>query len=682
MDLIHKMVLSEFRYITNPYIVKKFIMPASPILWTPSEEFLQQSNLSHYAEWLKKTRELSFETYRSLWKWSVDKPADFWESIWQYFDVQSYSPYSEVMSRDAMPYTKWFEGASLNYAEHIMRNKTHERPAILFASERENRKEISWNELEHDAAALQSFLRKCGIVSGDRVAAFIPNIPQATASMIATISIGAVWSSCSPDFGSGSVLDRFKQIAPKVLIAVDGYQYNGKPYDKMEVVKEISDNLPSVEKVIIIPYLNAPPDISKIRYAVLWNEVMAIDNANLTFTPVPFSHPIWILYSSGTTGMPKAITHSHGGMLLEHLKYLSLHNDVHAGENFFWFSTTGWMMWNFVQASLLVGATIVLYDGSPGYPDMNALWQLTAELPIHHFGTSAPYIIACMKNELRPGKDFNLSALRSIGSTGSPLPPEGFDYVYEHIKSDVWLCSMSGGTDICTAWVGGNPWKPVLEGEIQSRSLGCAMYAYSENGKPVVDEVGEMVVTRPMPCMPVYFWNDDNFERYESSYFEMYPGVWRHGDWVKITSDGGVVILGRSDTTLNRQGVRIGTAEIYRAVNKIPEVKDSLIVNIELPDGGDYMPLFVMMQDGKELTDDVINRIKQQLKTECSPRHVPDKILVVPDIPYTISGKKMEAPVKRILMGKPIEQAANKGAMRNPESLDFFSDWYRRVNLS
>lgn len=647
-------------------------MDSSRKLWTPSEKFLQQSNLTRYSEWLNEKKGFTLKNYHALWQWSVDNPADFWKSVWQFFEIKSYTSYKEVMSKDAMPHTKWFEGASLNYAEHIMRNNTDERPAILFISERSSAKKISWLELERDAAALQQFLKEHGVNPGDRVAAFIPNIPQATVSLIATISLGAVWSSCSPDFGAGSVLDRFRQIAPKVLIAVDGYQYGGKSYDKTDVVQEICDNLPSVEKVIVIPYLNSKPDISNLKRAVLWNDVMAGDRAELNFTPVPFSHPIWILYSSGTTGMPKAITHSHGGMLLEHLKYLSLHNDVHAGENFFWFSTTGWMMWNFVHASLLVGATIVLYDGSPGYPDMNVLWKLTSELPIHHFGTSAPYIIACMKNELHPGKDFNLSALRSIGSTGSPLPPEGFDYVYEHIKRDVWLCSMSGGTDICTAWVGGNPWKPVLEGELQSRSLGCAMYAYDEEGRSVTDEVGEMVVVNPMPCMPVYFWNDENYERYESSYFEMYPGVWRHGDWVKITSEGGVVILGRSDTTLNRQGVRIGTAEIYRAVDKIPEVKDSLIVNIELTHGGDYMPLFVVMQEGKSLTPEIVSRINQQLKTECSPRHVPDKIIVVPDIPYTISGKKMEAPVKKILMGKPVEKAANKGAMRNPESLNFF----------
>lgn len=644
----------------------------SPMLWTPSDKFLQQSNLTHYAAWLRQTKALSFENYSSMWQWSVDHPSAFWESIWQYFNVKSYSPYREIMSDDAMPHTKWFDGATLNYAEHIMRNKTEERPAILFASEREDTKKISWKQLEQDAAALQQFLKAAGVTEGDRVAAFIPNIPQATVALIATISLGAVWSSCSPDFGSGSVLDRFQQIEPKILIVVDGYQYGGKPYGKMQVVKEISDHLPSVEKVIVIPYLSDQPDISGIRNAVLWNDILLNQHAELTFTPVTFSHPIWILYSSGTTGMPKAITHSHGGMLLEHLKYLSLHNDVHPGENFFWFSTTGWMMWNFVQASLLVGATIVLYDGSPSYPDMAILWKLAAEIPIHHFGTSAPYIIACMKNGLTPGTSFDLSSLRSIGSTGAPLPPEGFDYVYEKIKKEVWLCSMSGGTDICTAWVGGNPWKPVLEGEIQCRCLGCAMFAFDEEGNAVYDEVGEMVVTRAMPCMPVYFWNDENFERYQSSYFEMYPGVWRHGDWVKITPEGGVIILGRSDTTLNRQGVRIGTAEIYRAVDKIPEVKDSLIVNIELPHGGDYMPLFVVMQEGKELTRDVTDRIKQQLKTGCSPRHVPDKIIVVPDIPYTISGKKMEAPVKRILMGKPADEAANKGAMRNPESLDFF----------
>lgn len=652
-------------------------MPSSRQLWKPSVQFVQQSNLTHYAQWLKKIKGLSVSDYPSLWKWSVDHPADFWESIWQYFKVKSYSPYKEVMSKAAMPFTKWFEGATLNYAEHIMRNKTGYRPAILFASESRGVTPFSWESLERKTASLQKFLKQNGIQPGDRVAAFMPNIPQATISLLATIATGAVWSSCSPDFGTASVLDRFKQIAPKILIVVDGYQYNGKPYDKMGVVKEISKELSSLKKVVVIPYLNDQPEIEEIENAVVWDEIMTTSADELSFTPVPFSHPIWILYSSGTTGVPKAITHSHGGMLLEHLKYLSLHNDVHAGENFFWFSTTGWMMWNFVHASLLVGATAVLYDGSPGYPDMDILWRLAAQIPVHHFGTSAPYIIACMKAGLKPGKKFDLSPMRSIGSTGAPLPPEGFDYVYENIKKDMWLCSMSGGTDICTAWVGGNPWKPVLEGEIQSRALGCSLFAYDDSGKSVFDEVGEMVVTKPMPCMPVFFWNDRDHKRYLSSYFEMYPGVWRHGDWVKITSEGGVIILGRSDTTLNRQGVRIGTAEIYRAVDKIPEIKDSLIVNLELPHGEDYMPLFVLMQDGYRLNEELVRRVKKQIRSEFSPRHVPDDIIEVDDIPYTISGKKMEAPVKRILMGMSPEQAASKGGMRNPESLNFFKSVQR-----
>lgn len=369
-------------------------------------------------------------------------------------------------------------------------------------------------------------------------------------------------------------------------------------------------------------------------------------------------------------------------MLLEHYKYLSLHNDVHYGERFFWYSTTGWMMWNFVQASLLVGASIVLYDGSAGYPNLNVLWSLTEKLPIHHFGTSAPYLMACLKNKVYPNKEYDLSALRSIGSTGSPLPPEGFDFAYRHIKKELWLCSMSGGTDICTAWVGGNPWKPVIEGEIQSRALGCALYAFDENGKKLQNEVGEMVVTKPMPCMPIYFWGDSNNVRYRSSYFEMYPGYWRHGDWVKITRHKGVIILGRSDTTLNRQGVRIGTAEVYQAVDKVPGIKDSLIVNIELPQGGDYMPLFVLMKPGHELTDQVKKEIQQQLRKEFSPRHVPDDIIKVAAIPLTISGKKMEAPVKKILMGIPVEKAAKKGAMQNPQSLAFFVDFAKHRALS
>lgn len=647
-------------------------MQSSRKLWSPSGTFIQNSNLTKYTTWLKVQYALTFTDYHALWKWSIDYPEKFWESLIHYFKVELHTPYQQIMSHDAMPYTRWFEGATLNYAAHIFKNKTTERPAIIFCSEKQNPTPISWDTLEKQTASLQAFFKQAGLQPGDRVAAYLPNIPQATMAFLATVSLGGVWSSCSPDFGSGSVLDRIKQIAPKIFIAVDGYTYNGKPFNRMNVVKEISEQLPSVEKVIIIPYLEEQPAIQEIKNAVWWNDLIQNETAELSFVPVPFSHPIWILYSSGTTGMPKAITHGHGGMLLEHLKYLSFHNDVHPGENFFWFSTTGWMMWNFVQAALLVGATIVLYDGSPAVPDLQILWKLAEQIPIHHFGTSAPYLIACMKAGLTPGQQFNLSALRSIGSTGAPLPPEGFDYVYEKIKADLWLCSMSGGTDICTALVGGNPWNAVWEGEIQCRCLGCAMYAFDDEGNILENEVGEMVVTKAMPCMPVYFWNDEDFSRYQASYFEVYPNIWRHGDWIKITEHDGVIILGRSDTTLNRQGIRIGTAEIYRAVDKIADVKDSIVVNIELPHGGDYMPLFVLLQEGKTLTEDLKNDIKKQIKIECSPRHVPDEIITATDLPYTISGKKMEAPVKKILMGKDVSKAANKGAMRNPESLDFF----------
>lgn len=646
-------------------------------LWTPTTDFVNQSNLSKYNAWLRKNYNLKFTAYPDLWQWSINHPSDFWQSIAEYFEVIFHTKANVIISGSPMPHTQWFQGATLNYAEHIFRQSTTERPAIWFASETQEPISVSWQVLEEQTAALQSYFKKIGVKPGDRIAAYVPNIPQATACLLATLSMGAVWSSCSPDFGPGSVLDRFEQIEPKVLITVDGYHYNGKSHDRLKEIKHISDELSSVEAVLCIPYLNGDCEFAQIAKRVLWDDVMKEPAADLTFAPVPFSHPIWILYSSGTTGAPKAITHSHGGMLLEHLKYLSLHNDVHPGENFFWYSTTGWMMWNFIHASLLAGSTIVLYDGSAAYPHLNSLWKLAAELPIHHFGTSAPFLTACMKSGLEIGKDFNLAPLRSIGSTGSPLPPETFDYVYEHIKPDVWLCSMSGGTDICTAWVGSTPWLPVVEGEIQSRTLGCAMYAYDDAGNVLYDEVGEMVVTKPMPCMPVFFWNDADFERYISSYFEMYPGIWRHGDWVEITSRGSVIIYGRSDTTLNRQGVRIGTAEIYRALNKVKSVKDSLIVNIEETSGSDYMPLFVVMHEGVRLTAELESEIKQQIRKECSPRHVPDKVIAIADIPYTISGKKMEAPVKKILMGIPIVLAANRGAMRNPDSLELFADFQK-----
>ncbi len=657
-------------------------MASQKALWLPDKKTREQSNMVAYLNWLQKKYALSFKDYQAFWQWSVDYPENFWESLWNYFEIKSYSPYQQVLSDDPMPHVRWFEGATLNYAEHVFRNKTDKHPALIFCSERKEPEAMSWRVFEAHTAALQAYFRLQGISAGDRVAAFVPNIPQASIALMATLSLGAVWSSCSPDFGAESVLDRFRQIEPKILIAVDGYTYNGKPYDCMKQVKQIKEALPSVEQVILIPYLNEKPDSKDLDNAVLWGQVIETPHQELTFTPVPFSHPIWILYSSGTTGLPKAITHCHGGMLLEHLKYLSLHNDVKPGEHFFWFSTTGWMMWNFVQASLLAGATMVLYDGSAGYPGLTALWRLAERLPIHHFGTSAPFLLACMKKQLSPGGQFKLSALRSIGSTGSPLPPEAFDYVYEQIKKDVWLCSMSGGTDVCTAWVGGCILKPVYDGEIQCRCLGASLYAYDDAGKPVKNEVGEMVITRPMPCMPVFLWKDKDFKRYHASYFEKYPGKWRHGDWIRITPNEGVVILGRSDATLNRHGVRIGTAEVYRALNKLEEIRDALIVNLELSGGKDYMPLFVVLEPETKLTPVLKEKIKETLRDTYSPRHVPDAIFEVSDLPYTISGKKMEAPVKNILMGKDVKRSVNKGTMRNPETIDYFVGFAREQGLN
>jgi len=653
-------------------------MSTTPQLrWKPTPDNIEHCHLHRYMQWLEQEKGLHFDNYHDLWEWSAREIGAFWESQWEYFQVISHMPYRQVLQGKEMPDYQWFEGATLNYAEHIFRQKNAAQPAIIFQNERQPLTEISWAELERQTAALARYFRKCGIQPGDRIAAYLPNSPHAIVAVLAAMSIGAVWSSCSPDFGAASVADRFVQIEPKILIAVDGYAYGGKSFDKRETVHELCGLLPTVRQVVFIPYLDENATFeTEDKEVAFWNELVENqEDAALTFLPVPFSHPLWVLYSSGTTGIPKAITHSHGGNLLEHLKYTHLHNDIHAGERFFWFSTTGWMIWNFTLASMLAGATIVLYDGSPGYPDLNVLWEMAEKTEIQHYGTSAPFLVSCMKAGHEPGKQFDLSRLRSIGSTGSPLPPEAFAWVYENVKSDVWLCSMAGGTDVCTAWVGGNPLLPVYQGEIQCRCLGCAMESWDENGRPVpVGEVGEMVVTQPMPSMPVFFWNDADGSKYRSSYFDTFPGMWRHGDWIQITERDSLVILGRSDATLNRQGVRIGTAEIYRALDTIPEIKDSLIINLEYADGTDWMPLFVTLVPGFILTEDLKKRINTTLRSTYSPRHVPDAILEIPDVPYTISGKKMETPVKKILQRKPLEKAYNRDSMRNPEAMAFFID--------
>lgn len=649
-------------------------------LWEGSDEFKSKSHLHAYSNWLEENHDLKFKNYHDLWKWSTDNIEDFWESIWQYFKIKSHSPYSKVLSSYDMPNCNWFEGTTLNYAEHIFRASKQNETAIYFSNESGAHQEISWQELEHKVAAMASYLKSLGVSKGDRVVAFLPNVPEATIGFLAANSIGAIWSSTSPDFGTESVVNRFAQIKPKVLIAVDGYSYNGKPYDKTDIVKGIVSELPTLKKVILLPYLNknALDNFSETYIDI--NTVFETKGDKLQFQPVDFNHPIWVLYSSGTTGLPKAIVHSHGGILLEHLKYMAFHNDVHNGERYFWFTTTGWMMWNFLQSALLMGASIVLYDGSPTYPEFDNLWRFSDKLNINHFGTSAPYLVANMKKEIQPKVDHNLSSIRSISSTGAPLPFEAFDYVYDAVKTDVWLCSMAGGTDVCTAFVGGTPTNAVHSGEIQCRALGVSLHALNHKSEPVTDELGEMVIDKPMPSMPIYFWNDENNARYKASYFEDYPGKWRHGDFIKINSKtDGLVIYGRSDATLNRHGIRIGTSEIYSAVNKINAIEDSLIVNIELEKGKHYMPLFVKLKPDFELTEELKSEINKQLKTDYSPRHVPDEIIEVNDIPFTISGKKMEAPIKKILMKMPIETSINLDAMRNPESVDFFIEFAKQM---
>jgi acetoacetyl-CoA synthetase len=501
----------------------------------------------------------------------------------------------------------------------------------------------------------------------------MPNVPETIVAFLASASIGAIWSSCSPDFGASSVVDRFAQIEPKVLFAVDGYRYGGRDFDRRDTVAGLQREMPTLEHTVVLPYLDPDPDLSPLADAMTWDELTAShDDAELAFEQVPFDHPLWVLYSSGTTGLPKAIVQGHGGILLEHLKKMNLHVDAQEGDRVFWFTTTGWMMWNFLVSVLLTRAAIVTYDGSPGHPDMNVLWDLAERTGMTCFGTSASYVAGCMKDGVEPSAGRDLSALRAIGSTGSPLSPEGFDWIYEHIGEDTWLFSTSGGTDVCTAFVGGVPLLPVYRGELQGRSLGASVEAWNENGEAVTDEVGELVITEPMPSMPLFLWDDEDGSRYRESYFDMFPGIWRHGDWIEITSRGTAVIYGRSDSTINRQGVRMGTSEIYRAVQAVPEVLDALVVDVPRPDTEGWMPLFVVLREDAELDDELTGEIKRRIREQCSPRHVPNEIHAIAEVPRTLSGKVLEVPVKRILMGTPPEQAASRDSLANPAALDYF----------
>ncbi|MFL5654358.1 MAG: acetoacetate--CoA ligase [Ktedonobacteraceae bacterium] len=644
------------------------------LLWEPSEETKQQSTLMRYMQWLESTKGLKFHTQEELWEWSVNNLEDFWASIWDFFHIQASKPYSTVLTERKMPGAHWFPGAELNYAEHVFKNASTSHPAVIFQSEQQPLQEVSWDELARKVGWVANALRSMGVQRGDRVVAYMPNIPETLIAFLASASIGATWSSCSPDFGTSSVIDRFKQIEPTVLFAVDGYRYNGKGVDRLPIISELQAALPTLKKTLLVPYLNKDASTESLKDAVLWQELLK-GSSELRFEQVPFEHPLWVLYSSGTTGLPKAIVHGQGGILLEHLKNLALGLDMKPGDRFFWYTTTGWMMWNLLISGLLVGATILLYDGSPAYPNMDALWKFAQDSGMTFFGTSAAYIASCMKAGIEPGKTYDLSKLRGIGSTGSPLPPEAFEWIYEHVKKDIWLASVSGGTDVCSAFVGGSILLPVHAGELQCRALGAKVEAFDEQGHPIIDEVGELVLTEPLPSMPLFFWNDPEGTRYRDSYFDMYPGVWRHGDWIKITPRGSAIIYGRSDSTINRQGIRMGSSEIYRVVESLPEVLDSMIVGIEQPGGKYYMPLFVVLREGVELDDALKARIKDALRKNISPHHVPDEILAIPEVPRTLSGKKLEVPVKKLFLGVPVEKAVSVDAMSNPQYLQYFIEF-------
>jgi acetoacetyl-CoA synthetase len=655
--------------------------PSSPaaegtVLWEPTAEVRARATITRYLEWLRR-RGLSFDSYEALWEWSVRDLEAFWTSMWEFLGVKAARPAGgAVLPHRRVERAEWFPGALLNFAEHALRRRD-DGPGMIAYSETRPARTLSHRDVARDVGRAAAALRRLGVRRGDRVAAYLPNIPEAASAFLASAGIGAIWSSCPPEFGTRSVVERFRQIEPRVLLAVDGYRYNGRAYDRLAAVREIAGALPSVEAVVLLPYLNDRPDLARLRDVRLWQETMAaapVPSADDAFEPepVPFDHPLWILYSSGTTGLPKAIVHGHGGVLLELLKILRLHLDIGPDDRFFWFSTTGWMMWNVVVSSLLAGATAILYDGSPAYPDLTALWRLAADTKMTYFGTSAPFVLSCMKARLEPGRTFDLSRLRGLGSTGAPLTPEGFAWVYERVNPSLLLGSISGGTDVATAFVLSCPLLPVRAGEIQCRGLGARVEAWDEHGRPVIDEVGELVVTEPMPSMPVGFWNDPGGSRYHESYFERFPGVWRHGDWIKITPRGSCVIYGRSDSTLNRAGVRMGTSEFYRVVEELPEVVDSLVIDTgELGREGRLL-LFVVLREGATLDDRLQTAIRDRLRAQLSPRHVPDEIHQIAEVPRTLNGKKLEVPVKRILAGGAAERAASRDALANPAALDAF----------
>ncbi len=651
------------------------------LLWQPSAADIEQANVTRYMAWLQQTHGKTFANYQALWQWSVTEIEQFWGSLWEYFDIIATTPYTAVLAERTMPGAQWFVGAHLNYAENFFRHRHSTHPAILYQAEDAPLRTISWPDLYTQTAKLAQAFKVLGVERGDRVAAYLPNMPETIAAFLATASLGAIWSSCPPDFGDRSVLDRFSQIEPKVLLATDGYRWQGKEFDRADVVAKLQAQLPSLQKTVLIPGLADGSRATPLANMVLWDDLLASSTATtLDYAQVPFDHPLWVLYSSGTTGLPKPIVQGHGGILLEQLKATHLHLDLKLEDHLFWYTSTGWMMWNFLVGGLLNGSTIILYNGSPSYPDMNTLWRLAEQTGMTYFGTSAAFLLACMKADIHPGRDCDLRTLRAVGSTGSPLPVAGFQWVYTQVSNTVALESLSGGTDVCTAFIGGTRLQPIFAGELQAPMLGAKIQSFNEAGEAVSNEVGELVIAAPMPSMPLYFWNDPAMVRYRESCFAMFPGVWRHGDWLKINARNGCVIYGRSDSTINRQGVRMGTSEIYQAIERIPEVLDSLIIDLELLGRDSYMPLFIVLRADTALTDELKMRINARIRHEISPRHPPNAIFAIREVPYTLSGKKMEVPVRKILLGHPVEKAANVGAMRNPQSLDYFVQFAQQLN--
>jgi acetoacetyl-CoA synthetase len=679
------------------------------VLAMPTQADIEQSRITDYARWLAERpgdgQDLA-AGYHDLWRWSVAEPADFWASIWQYFGVLGSRGEGPMLEGGPMPAVSWFSGSSLNYAHNALRAaKTDpDRTAIIYQSEAGHQGSLTFAQLDEQVAVVRGALVALGVERGDRVAAYLPNSPQALIGLLATASLGAIWTSCSPDFGAHAVIDRFAQVTPKVLIAVDGYVYGGKKYDRQVELEAITNALPGLQSVIMVDYIGTSGSGGPALPVptTMWNALGDLagpvplpgpSGLRTQCDEVPFEHPLWVLYSSGTTGLPKAIVHGHGGIVLEHLKAISLHMDLGPGDVFFWYTTTGWMMWNFVVGGLLSGATIVAYDGSAVHPGPDELWRLAAEAGVTYFGTGAPYLIASMKAGLRPREDHDLSRLRGVGSTGSPLPPEGFDWVYTAVaphpepqqgRPDVArtttgdprrafvLGSFSGGTDMCTGFVGPNPLLPVRRGVIAGPCLGAKVEAWDADGKAVVGEVGELVLTVPMPSMPVGFWGDETGEKYEASYFAQFPGIWRHGDWIMILPDGGCVIYGRSDATLNRGGVRMGTSEFYRIVEELPEVADSLVIDTGTLGSEGRLVLYLVLTSGASLDDALRTKIRSMLRSQLSPRHVPDEMHQVPGVPRTLSGKKLEVPVRKILTGTPVEAAADPDSLANPEVLAYY----------